>query len=407
MRILYVTAHYPPDFVSGATLQVQRLAETMAAMGHEVAVFSGCIADADLADGEVRRHQQGPITVHWIGTVSRIEQDVDENWQNPHATRAIAELLRSFRPEVVHGHALQTLGADVVSLAAGSGVPTVVTMHDFWWWCPRLFLVDRELRPCDGLRAESTCACARDASWRRQRRAVLAPTLAMADLVLVPSEAMARALRTAGIHVEQLEVDENDVDPGSLAGTVDGPVAAPSSDVRFLYVGGDAAVKGRDVVVSAGARLAPLPGWRLDLRGVPAPLRSRWRRRRADPRIRYLPAYPPEATAAVLADADVLVIASIARESFSIAAREALGAGLAVITSDCLGPEEVVVDDGNGLVVPTGDDAALADAMRALVEDRDLLARLRRRAAEHPVTPRPPEAHAADLLARYRTLTGA
>jgi glycosyltransferase involved in cell wall biosynthesis len=406
MRILYVTAHYPPDFISGATLQVQRLAEAMAARGHEVAVLSGCITDAGLADGEVRREQHGLITVHWIGTASRIEQDADDNWQNPQAARAIAELLTAFGPDVVHGHALQTLGADIVPLAVRRGVPTVVTLHDFWWWCPRLFLVDRDLRPCDGLRAESTCACARDASWRRQRREALTPALNGADLVLVPSRAMARALTTAGIHLDQLEVDENDVDPGSLGGTADGTVVTPSPDVRFLYVGGDAAVKGRDVVVSAGARLHPLARWRLDLRGVPEPPRRRWRRRRTDPRIRYLPAYPPEDTAAVLADADVLVIASIARESFSIAAREALGAGLAVITSDCLGPEEVVVHDGNGLVVPTGDDAALAGAMAALIQDRARLARMRRHATEHPVAPRTPDDHAAALLARYRTLTG-
>ena len=62
----------------------------------------------------------------------------------------------------------------------------------------------------------------------------------------------------------------------------------------------------------------------------------------------------------MLSASDVLVIPSIARESFSIAAREALLAGAAVITSDCLGPEEVVRHGENGFVVPTGDAAALA-----------------------------------------------
>ena len=120
--------------------------------------------------------------------------------------------------------------------------------------------------------------------------------------------------------------------------------------------------------------------------------------------MRYLPPYRPADAGAVLADADVLVIPSIARESFSIAAREALHAGLAVITSDCLGPEEVVVDDGNGVIVPTGDPAALAAAMRRLVEDRETLLRFRRYAVEHPVTVRSPAEHAQALIARYRSL---
>lgn len=402
MRILYVTAHYPPDFVSGATLQVRRLAEAVAAEGHEVAVLAGAIAAPDLPDGAVRTERLGGVTVHWLGTATRIDQDVDGNWQNPHAARLAAELLDGFRPDVVHGHALQTLGADVFALAADRAVPTVVTMHDFWWWCSRLFLVDRDLRPCDGLRPDGSCACARDDRWRRERREALRPLAESIELVLVPSRAMARVLATAGTSFRRLEVDENDVD----VELPDAAPVAPTGDARFLYVGGDSPLKGRDVLLAALDELATVDGWRADLRGVTPPrrpLRSRWRRR-SDGRVRYLPPYRPADAGAVLADADVLVIPSIARESFSIAAREALHAGLAVITSDCLGPEEVVVDDGNGVIVPTGDPAALAAAMRRLVEDRETLLRFRRYAVEHPVTVRSPAEHARALIARYRSL---
>src|SRR5207247_3384018 len=52
----------------------------------------------------------------------------------------------------------------------------------------------------------------------------------------------------------------------------------------------------------------------------------------------------------VLATADVVVIPSLMRESFSLVAREALIRGVPVVTSDCGGPEEVVRDGENGLV---------------------------------------------------------
>ncbi len=399
MRILYVTAHYPPDFVSGATLQVRRLAEAVAAEGHDVAVLSGAINAPDLPDGAVRTEQTGEVAVHWLGTAARIDQDIDGNWQNPHATRLAAELLDAFRPDVVHGHALQTLGADVFALAADRAIPTVVTMHDFWWWCSRLFLVDRDLRPCDGLRPDGRCACARDDQWRRDRRDALQPLADAIELVLVPSQAMARTIAEAGVALRRLEVDENDVDV-ELPDVEPAPAAA--GDVRFLYVGGDSPLKGKDVLLAAVAELSSVAGWRADLRGVTPAHRSRWRR--GDRRVRYLPAYRPTETGTVLADADVLVIPSIARESFSIAAREALHAGLAVITSDCLGPEEVVVHDVNGLVVPTGDPAALAAAMRRLIEDHETLVRLRRHAAAPPVRVRTPSDHARALLARYEAL---
>jgi glycosyltransferase involved in cell wall biosynthesis len=100
----------------------------------------------------------------------------------------------------------------------------------------------------------------------------------------------------------------------------------------------------------------------------------------------------------------VLVIPSVARESFSLAAREALGAGLAVITSDCLGPTEVIHDGANGMVVPIGDDLALAEAMQRLIDDRELLERLRSGARSDPPELRRPAEHAASLVGRYQRL---
>ena len=90
MRIAYVTAHLPPDFTSGATLLVERLAHAAAASGHEVEVLSGAIT-LGLADGEIRVDaptEARPFSVRWIGTADRIDQDDDGNWDNPAAAAA-------------------------------------------------------------------------------------------------------------------------------------------------------------------------------------------------------------------------------------------------------------------------------------------------------------------------------
>ncbi|MDQ1358364.1 MAG: hypothetical protein QOG44_2737, partial [Acidimicrobiaceae bacterium] len=84
---------------------------------------------------------------------------------------------------------------------------------------------------------------------------------------------------------------------------------------------------------------------------------------------------------AVLSGADVLVVPSVMRETFSILTREALLCGVPVVTSDTLGPEEVVVDGHNGLVVPAADPVALAHAIGRLLDDPALLAQLRNGAA--------------------------
>jgi glycosyltransferase involved in cell wall biosynthesis len=400
MRILYVTAHYPPDFTSGATLQLQRIARHVVAGGHEVAVLSGAIR-LGLVDGATRTEVVDGVTVHWIGTAGRVEQDDDGNWLNPAATGYAAALMDRWRPDVVHAHALQTLGAALLAEAASRGIPTVLTMHDLWWWCARLFLVDTQLQPCPLDTTRSDCACARSAAWRRDRAAGLGELLTGVDQILVPSSALRDVVLLNGIAPARVDVDENDIDPAAYPSAPIPSTGSPDR-VQFVYVGGDHPLKGRDVLLAAARRLRIRPAWRLTMFGVPRPARrwQRWRLRS----VRYEPPYAPTAAAAVYSAADVVVIPSVARESFSLAAREALAAGLPVIASDCLGPTEVVHDGVNGTIVPIGDDVALAAAMQRLIDDRELLERLRSGARSQPPELRRPAEHAASLVGRYQRL---
>ena len=85
-----------------------------------------------------------------------------------------------------------------------------------------------------------------------------------------------------------------------------------------------------------------------------------------------LPPFEPADVEAVYAGADVVVVPSLMRESYSIVTREALTRGLPVVCTDTLGPEEVVDHGRNGLVVPAGDAPALAAALRSLVAEPGL-----------------------------------
>ena len=405
MRILYLTAFYPPDFSSGATMAVQRMAERSAAAGNTVHVFSGAI-QRGMTQGEVERAVVNGVTVHWIGSNGWTDPSLDDNWENPVAAAAVARLLDELKPDIVHAHTLQTLGAGPVAEALTRGIRTLVTMHDLWWWCALLFLVDKELRPCTIVTDVGTCPCARDAPWRTARAAALRGVLDRVDEVLVPSDVMRDLAIANGVDPDRITVDANDVDTAATgaAAAAEDPVAPGSTTsddgtVRFVFIGGDHPLKGTDVLLAAAAQLRPIRGWTLAMYGVEPRATSPSATATA---ISFEPAFAPSRRERVLAGADVLVIASIARESFSVAAREGLAAGLAVITTDCLGPEEVVHDGRNGLVVPAGDAEGLADAMRSLVDDPTLLGAMRTAARSSPISLRAPDEHAASLLERYR-----
>jgi glycosyltransferase involved in cell wall biosynthesis len=70
----------------------------------------------------------------------------------------------------------------------------------------------------------------------------------------------------------------------------------------------------------------------------------------------------------LVAAMDVFVLAST-YESFGLSILEAMSLGKPVVATDCGGPREIVVNGETGFLVPTGDIAALADAIVRLVED--------------------------------------
>ena len=97
-----------------------------------------------------------------------------------------------------------------------------------------------------------------------------------------------------------------------------------------------------------------------------------------------LPAGPadPEALRNFYAGSDVVVVPSIPtrdfREPWGLVVNEAFNRGVPVIASDAVGAAAggLVQHERTGLVVPAGDDRALAAAIRRLHDDRALRARL-------------------------------
>ncbi len=60
-------------------------------------------------------------------------------------------VLDAFRPDLVHLHHLGGgLSTSFVGLVRRRGLPTALTLHDYWFMCPRSTPVDRDGRLCPG-----------------------------------------------------------------------------------------------------------------------------------------------------------------------------------------------------------------------------------------------------------------
>ncbi len=109
------------------------------------------------------------------------------------------------------------------------------------------------------------------------------------------------------------------------------------------------------------------------------PSRARLERRAAEPplagRVEFLGEVEHDAVPEALRRLDVFVMPST-WEGFGVAALEASACGLPVVASAIHGIPDVVVSGRTGLLVPPRDPAALAAALRRLLEDPSLRRRL-------------------------------
>ncbi|MGA0830937.1 MAG: glycosyltransferase family 4 protein, partial [Nitriliruptoraceae bacterium] len=193
-----------------------------------------------------------------------------------------------------------------------------------------------------------------------------------------------------GLAPSALRVVPNGVDVARFAAD---RTRADGADPVLLFVGRLEPRKGVDVALAAFARLAAdHPALRLRVVGA-GPLEADLRRR--------LAALPPAVAARVelrgrvaqdrlpaeLAAADVALVPSRGGESFGIVLLELMAAGTPVVASDLEAYRAVARPDVEAVLVPVGDDAAMAAGAARLLDDAALADRLaaagRVRAAEY------------------------
>jgi glycosyltransferase involved in cell wall biosynthesis len=201
------------------------------------------------------------------------------------------------------------------------------------------------------------------AALRESERGALSFTRA----VIVNSPATARALNDYGVPAERITI--------APPGTDRAPHMRPNTTstlVSLLAVGSVVPRKGYDLLIEALAGLIDLP-WHLTIVGdcgrdtaTAARLRAEIERRRLTPRVTIAGAVAPERLSEFYATSDLFVLPS-RYEGFGMAYAEAIAHGLPVIGTTAGAIPETVPPTA-GVLVPPDDAAALAAALRRLIE---------------------------------------
>lgn len=401
-------AHDHPDWTPGGTEIVAhdlaRALDARPGVAARLLVAATALQRPDAAPGSLGAH--GRDLVLRTGAYDRfmMARLDGDGW-----TRALSAVLAEVRPDIVHLHGIDRLGAEIVPVLRrlAPRCRIVMTLHDYQPICANdgLLLTPPENARCAGATPDACRRCFPEHGAARHalRRAHLLAALCGVDAFLAPSAFLRDRYVAWGLAPERIRLL-----PNAVASRAGPPAAAGGEHRRrnrFAFFGTIARHKGALVLLDAAARLARAGddvrvafhgglGW------ADARLRADFAAglAAAAPVAQALGPYARDEVTGLMAAADWVVVPSLWWENAPLVIEEARAAGRPVICSGIGGMAERVVAGVDGLHVPPGDAAALADTLRAAT-DPALWGRLAGRT--------PPADHAGFVdahLALYRTL---
>jgi glycosyltransferase involved in cell wall biosynthesis len=390
MRVLQVVHNFAGEHLGGTERYTQALGEALRARGHAVGVFTTRVGESEALETIERGGLETAVAVHPRAGSFRERAREHRRMRDRFVAHA-----RGFAADVIHVQHLIDISPLILGVPRRLGVPGLVSLHDFWYRCPRTTLLRKDGSVCtSGPRGGFACVrhC-RPATGREDhadtpggkgpvrprdlayvaRFQRLDRALGDVDRFVAGSAFTRRTYARLGLDAGRIEVI-----PWGLAepAVAVRPRSRAEGPVRFAFLGHLSPAKGADVAILAFAGVDPARAT-LTMHGPMAePQRARFGALlEAAPHVRWAGPYEPGDLGSILADADAVVMPSRALENYPLVVQEAFQQGVPVVVSEAGALPEVVRDGVDGVVFgSTAED--LRRIVLALADDPPRLARL-------------------------------
>ncbi|WP_319447032.1 MULTISPECIES: glycosyltransferase family 4 protein [unclassified Mycobacterium] len=358
MKVLMVSWEYPPVVVGGLGRHVHHLATALASAGHEVVVLSRRPFDTDPAS-----HPSTDELSEGVRVVAAAQDPHEFDFGTDmmawtlamgHAMVRAGLALKTqrpskpWRPDVVHAHDW-LVAHPAIALAENFDVPLISTIH--------------------------ATEAGRHSGWvsgriSRQVHAVEGWLVRESDSLITCSASMGDELTELfGPGLAELRVIRNGIDAGMWPFAKRKPRSGPA---RLLYLGRLEYEKGIHDAIAAMPRIRRThPGTTLTIAGDGTQqdfLVEQARKHKVLKAIEFVGRLDHEQLVALLHDTDAAVLPSH-YEPFGIVALEAAATGAPLVTSNVGGLGEAVINGETGVSFPPRDVAALAAAVRGVLDD--------------------------------------
>jgi glycosyltransferase involved in cell wall biosynthesis len=364
MRVLVLSAMFPPNAKGGAEISAFNLASWLAAQGHTV----GVIMAAKSSDDEQFGIQENNLTIWRVlmprpypvflqGQVTPVLKPLwhVQDHFDPRNASIVGRIIDEFKPDFCNVHYLQGLGHNILAELGKRDIPVMYVMPDLAVTCVRTTMFVK------GTTCEQLCVPCKISSRYKLSQIRKVRRIGFCS----PSRSnLERNMRFQAL---------SDYPTAHILNANKYPspeIPRHKSDiVRFVYAGRLHPAKGVDVLLQAAESLAGEFQFHFKIvggGGSDDELRARfggydW--------VDFTGHLTLQQTINQIASSDVLCIPSIWMENSPGVVIQALGLGVPVIGSNVGGIPELVLHEKNGLLVEPGDVEAWRAALLSILRE--------------------------------------
>jgi glycosyltransferase involved in cell wall biosynthesis len=420
MKILLVSNFFPPTHNAGTEKRTLGYALQLKGLGYDPQVV--CAGNWDV----------GPN--YWNGFTDEVYQDipvrrVDLNWKlaqdpnqylyrNPIIAEHFDNWVDKWKPDVVHVTSCYTVSASIIQKAKDLELPTVLTLTDYWFICPKNTLLRSNGCLCNGLTSNFDCLdCLlldKNKIYQKirnfipsallvkslesisenpniskfrglrgmalnigDRKKYLSLVIDLPDAVIAPSQYLADIFKNSGIS-RPIRVIKSGHDLSWIRSNND---RDKSEKLRFGYIGQILPIKGLQNMISAfalndGSRDCELLIYGDYDQDITYTSKLTAQIKQIGKDISLCGRFPHDQLGEILVGIDMLIVPSLWHENNPRVIQEAFASKTPVIASNVGGISEFVKHEVNGFLFERGNQLDLFKQISKVIDHPDIITQL-------------------------------
>ncbi|MCF8235813.1 MAG: glycosyltransferase [Bacteroidales bacterium] len=390
MKILYLVHQFYPMHGSGTEKSTLTVASNIQKNGNNVKVLSFSFYEPEEYDqkfGSVLYRR------NFVGEIEVIDYRLEETPHNMNdlfvdvkgEMESFAEfILRQESPHLVH--VMHTMRTGIfVKVLLKLKIPYILTLTDFYQVCPKIVLRNSDGKLCKGPENGQECfqACPElSQSYISKRLNIAKEIIYNARFNVVCSKFVQDIYKK-----EFPDMDFLLIRHGISFNTVKRNLKKydKSDKLKFLFTGTISEMKGVETLLDA---FEQVPEAQLYLYGKAATdeyFEEFTARISRLPNVEYLGMFEKDKMGEVVSVHDIMVVSSNSYETYSRVLHEALSCYVPVICSDVPALNEKIVNDLNGYIYEMGNSGELAEILKKVTGNPEILNRLKENISKEPL----------------------